>query len=474
MLVPNFIKKKIVYCYAPFNNLLIDQQGQFRICCHNNTYTLGKYPENTPEEIWFGAQRKAITQQFLKGEIPPSCSPCFRFGLNSNSPDSKITHAAKNKNTAFKNYPLQIEFLLDNNCNLNCVMCATNISSSSTTPYVSTEAPVEFSDTFIELITPFLTHGRYFVFSGGEPFLIPQYFTIWEIISKLNPSAGIYVQTNGTILNDTIKDALKKYKIQIGVSVDSIIPETYEKIRKNAVFNKTFENLEYFIRHTESIKNTLTLMTVPMTLNAHEIPQIIEYCNAKHIYFALSILERPIHLALWTWPSQKLKALLEAYNSFTFKEYPHDRIIQKNISSFNYYKELIKKYMDIKTGNESREKDLKKAITEKAFLIKDNLLSIVQEKLTMITPDKNLSQVLTSRFFQLITKMEKKYAGDFNDGYPIHAIFIIKDIALVLQLMTERNDSEIEKTASANIEEFCLLMQTRSYDRILNENNSRI
>ncbi|OPZ97343.1 MAG: hypothetical protein BWY70_01528 [Bacteroidetes bacterium ADurb.Bin408] len=70
--------------------------------------------------------------------------------------------------------------------------------------------------------------------------------------------------------------------------------------------------------------------------------------------------------------------------------------------------------------------------------------------------------------------MEKKYAGDFNDGYPIHAIFIIKDIALVLQLMTERNDSEIEKTASANIEEFCLLMQTRSYDRILNENNSRI
>lgn len=466
-----FLKRKKVYCYAPFNNLLIDQQGQFRICCHNKTYTLGRYPEDTPEEIWFGKKRKEITQQFIKGEIPHSCYSCIHNGLNSSSPDSKMRQAAKYNETSFSHYPAQIEFLLDNTCNLNCVMCATNISSSSTADYVINGTQAEFSDVFIEQIKPFLKKGRYFVFSGGEPFLIPLYFTLWELISELNPNAGIYVQTNGTVLNDSIKAALKKHKIQMGVSIDSIVPETYEKIRKNASYQKTFDNLTYFIRHTESINKTLTMMTVPMTHNAYEIPSIVEFCNIRRIYFTISILERPIHLALWTWSSEELKTLLEAYKNYTFKCAPEDSVVKKNMHSFVCFKELIEKYLQVKTENESRENAFKKAITEKGLSIKNNFLPMIQDVLSKLTTDKSLSEELTTRFLRLITKMEKKYIASFNNDYPLHAIFIVIEPDRVLRLMLDHDDTDMEKTASAHIEEFCLLMHTKSYDRIMNLHN---
>ncbi len=230
------IKQKKLLCYAPFYSLLFEQQGNLKICCHNVSYILGKYPKDKIADVWFGNKRKEIAYCFLKGTIPASCKDCIRNGLKINLPELFTYKKTEQEILDFDKYPLQVDFMIDNTCNLDCIMCNPHVSSSSSNPKPFFANPIKFNDDFFEQVKPFLKNGLFFVFSGGEPFLIPLYQKMWEYISKTNVNATIYVQTNGTILNENIRYLIKKFNLSIGVSIDSLKKEIQKTIRKNASF----------------------------------------------------------------------------------------------------------------------------------------------------------------------------------------------------------------------------------------------
>ncbi len=188
--------------------------------------------------------------------------------------DGRVSHA----------YPRRMEFSLDNRCNLECAMCSGYFSSTIRSnreklPPLS----MMYDDAFVEQLVEFIPHLKNVNFLGGEPFLIDIYYKIWELFIELNPECEISITTNGTVYTSRVKRVLEKLNCHINVSLDSVTRESYEAIRKNAIFARTMSNLDAFSEVNRSRKKGLTISTCALVSNSRELPDIIKFANERNI-----------------------------------------------------------------------------------------------------------------------------------------------------------------------------------------------
>ncbi len=460
-------KRPLPLCYAPFNNLLIDQQGCIKICCHNISYILGRFPIDRINDVWFGKMRQSITNQFLFDETPDSCNSCIKNGLNIDLLSTKTAYSKRKNLINFNQYPYQIDFLLDNNCNLDCIMCSSNISTSSTNTDVYALEKVNFNEDFFTQIKPFLEKGRFFVFGGGEPFLIQIYSKMWKYIYEKNSSATIYVQTNGTILTDQIKKTIEKYKINIGISIDSVNKENYEKIRRNASFEKTFENIEYFIQYSDSQKKNMTLMVTPMIINADEIPHIFEYANNNNLHFSLSILDRPVHLAIWSLPSKEIFKLIDKYKSFKFLTDSSQNLIKNNIKAFQIFILLVEKYARRKVFIEQHQQKILSQIIKLSEYFAENYETILKFSIENSSIEKYKKEAFHNRAKDLINQLIEKNATLFDNKLYLYSYFINKEMSSFVNNLINFDDYTISQFFQEKIYEHKIFFDTLSYDHII-------
>jgi len=352
--------------------MTVYKDGEIRICCFNTALSIGHYPLQSLEEIWFGEKRKNITDSFLKGNYPLSCSHCLKESLDTNSPDSKVKNIGAFGLPDSKSYPAHIDFMLDDTCNLDCVMCSRVASSSSTNIDSGLKNKITYDASFKKQIQPFLKQGKFFAFSGGEPFLIPLYAEMWEMIHQYNPAATIYIQTNATVLNDRVKQQLEKYRPELSLSIDSLNKETYEQIRRGASFGTVSENLKFFLSYARKYNKKLSLRITPSVLNVYEIPEIVHYCNTHSVFFALSILEHPYHLAVWSLPAATLNKILETYYATLAKSTDHAGTSINN-ETYKSWIALVEKYRDVKDYCERNSASLLETITLRSQMLANTL-----------------------------------------------------------------------------------------------------
>jgi hypothetical protein len=53
-------------CLAPFKSLRFMPEGNITVCCHNNSFVLGRYPDVSPIDAWNGQEIKIIRKNFQK------------------------------------------------------------------------------------------------------------------------------------------------------------------------------------------------------------------------------------------------------------------------------------------------------------------------------------------------------------------------------------------------------------------------
>lgn len=71
------------FCLAPWlGELVIDLQGNVRLCCSTN-YSLGNLNESSLLEIWNSPKMKDIRAAFARGFNPKACSYCQGFALSN-------------------------------------------------------------------------------------------------------------------------------------------------------------------------------------------------------------------------------------------------------------------------------------------------------------------------------------------------------------------------------------------------------
>lgn len=356
---------KRLFCYNPFVNLFFDTYGNAVACCRSHQNVLGTYPQQSLKEIWFGEKAQQMREHMRHNDLQMGCDYC-KLQLASNRLQGLPSmHAEEFATSAAGNYPRIMEFELSNICNLECVMCSGRVSSAIRKNREGLEPlPCPYDDEFVEQLKDFIPHLRKAFFYGGEPFLIPLYYKIWDLILKLNPGMELYAVTNGTVMNQRIEELLKKAHFNLIVSVDSLDKEQAEIIRKGCDFDEVLKNFEIF-RKISGRK--ISVSHTPMTLNWRETPAIIEFCNKRNTAINLSYVEGPAKYALWSLLPEQLDEIHEVYQQVHWAPGQNDFQSRYNIKVFNelrnqvlYFRnrnrEILDSYRDLaKRWNDERE-----------------------------------------------------------------------------------------------------------------------
>lgn len=291
-------REKRRICHIPEKGLYFGLRGQVYSCCFNKSHVLGTYPEHSIREIWEGRALKAQRKAIRKWDLSLGCQGCFELIKARNLSALPLRNydqfAARNRR-----YPAKMDFELYNTCNLECIMCRGEFSSSirkNREGLPPIDSPYDAA--FFSQVEEFIPHLKSSHFLGGEPFLIPQYIDLWERMAALNPKMSLSVQTNCTVLNQRIKEILERIDFHIGVSIDSLDPENYARIRKNGQLGRVLENLAYFREYTRRRKTLLNLSFCPMPQNWRELPQVVDFCNEWEIPLMFTTVESPPECSL--------------------------------------------------------------------------------------------------------------------------------------------------------------------------------
>lgn len=418
-------KSKCKYlCNAPFSTIFFTEYGEILPCYYNKNIVFGKYPEQSPEEAWFGEKMNNLREHIKHNDLSYGCQDCMQYLNNENYYSAgawKYDYLPVNKSK----YPISIDFQISNICNLSCIMCNGEYSQTVRQKREKKDTYSNpYDEEFLKKIIPFIPHLKEAAFTGGEAFIIKQYFEIWDKIIEINPKIIISVTTNGTILNSRIKSYLEKLNFNITMSLDSINKENFENIRRLSNFDNVLNNLNYYIDYTKSKRTLLTVKICPMRQNWHELPEIINFLNEKNILFLFNNVVFPPYCSLWNLPFEKLNEIYLFLKEKTFNTISN---IQKgNIERVN---NLIKQIAE--WGNQAKEfennyPDINsKSVSEINILLKNKIRQYLTAN-TNISTSTSFGQDLEKVFDELIISIYDEYilknAFIYFFKIPIHRI----------------------------------------------------
>lgn len=233
-------------CYAPSIQLSFTPDGNASVCCRSRHVPVGNVATSTLDEIWRGPKARAFRIALARDVMPAGCSECARLlkhGVYENHPILDFDHIAPDPELR---WPTLLEFALSNRCNLECVHCTGDFSSLIRAKEGLPPLPDVYGDRFFAELRDYLPHVRATSFVGGEPFLQPECYAIWDAMAELGCTATIFVTTNGTVWNAKVERLLEKLPIDVGISLDGLTRETVESIRVNARHTILTQNVKRF------------------------------------------------------------------------------------------------------------------------------------------------------------------------------------------------------------------------------------
>lgn len=330
-------------CHAPMRSLYFDIHGKATACCFNRTHILGQYPFNEISEIINGEKRTFLQNQLCRQNFMYGCQHCHKLidAGNFEGVEARLYDNLKNQ----KNIPSEMVFELDNTCNLECVMCHGEFSSSIAKKQGLTKIQHPYDDEFINQIRNYIPYLKVAKFLGGEPFLINIYYQLWDLIIEINPKCKIILQTNGTIFNEKVKEYLSRGNFYIGISVDSLDKSNFEYIRKNAHFETVMNNIDEFIKVSKKKGNFVNISVCPMQQNWNEIPEIVKFCNEKNVFIYFNTVYTS-GFAISELSEEKLLELLTYYR--TFKIAAKSYIAKRNSRFFRNFISNVESWYNVK------------------------------------------------------------------------------------------------------------------------------
>lgn len=344
---------KSTLCYAPFKSLYFGHGGKVYACCYNRQYILGTIPEETIEEIWFGQKADKLRNYIKHNDLTLGCGGCDNLFTAKNFDAVKASMYDHYPELANR-FPSLMEFELSNICNLECIMCSGEFSSSirknrERMPVI----PQVYGSKFVEQLKKFIPWLSEVKFYGGEPFMVDIYYEIWDQIILLNPSCKISVQTNATTLNSRLKALLERKNFDLNISLDSLNKEKYESIRINARFESVMENIEYFRKYAKEKNTFLGISCCAMRDNWRELPDFITFCNEREVPVYFHTVWGPVERTLWNLDSATLLEIYEYLEQFTF---PQSSVIERK--NYAHYIDTLNLIRNWQAAAVIREKEL--------------------------------------------------------------------------------------------------------------------
>ena len=284
-------------CLIPFMGLNIHPTGEWQLCPSARK----KAPldlENQLSSVWEGATINSVRRKMLDNqEVFSHCSGCFR--LEKEGVESRRTRFNKKRLQFYggsacydfvygsKRKLLELDISFSNLCNLDCVTCNSDYSSSWVKPdYKAFSEGVNFRKirkdkiwkikrSFIDsIIDSSIKDIKLIFIKGGEPLIDSNCLYFLKRLSDFKKDGlSVYVQTNGTTMDSKVISAIGDLNIEISFSVDGL-KDHYNWIR-GFDFYKMMRNFEKL--HTiKNLKHSYFNYTVS-AFNFYRVSDFIRF-----------------------------------------------------------------------------------------------------------------------------------------------------------------------------------------------------
>jgi MoaA/NifB/PqqE/SkfB family radical SAM enzyme len=300
-------------CYAPHTNLFFDFWGDVRACCWNTKHTLGNVLRESIDDIWHGQQVQILRQALEGMQFGPGCGSC-----EQQTAGGWIANPSMRDFDRFPvsepvpEWPKRMEFSISNACNLECIMCNGNFSSRIRARREHRPAhQMMYPPAFFESLRKYLPHLIRAKFLGGEPFLVREYYNIWDMMIADGMKTGVHVTTNGTIYNAKVERVLNALRFSIAISLDGATKKTVESIRVNANYDEQMRNFKLFREYTRARKTNLSLTYCFMPQNWFEFGDYCLFAEEWGCNVGVNTVTRPPGNAVGNLPADELRLMLE-------------------------------------------------------------------------------------------------------------------------------------------------------------------
>ena len=184
----------------------------------------------------------------------------------------KFFNTINTKPLIINNKPVTAQIEPTSNCNLRCTFCARE--------HMGVPIGTMTFENFKKVLDALDCLYKINISGQGELFMNPELF---DMIKYAN-SRGIliHISSNGTLLSDRVIDSLCEVDVgEIGISVDSVDKERYEKIRINSNFDLLVRNIKKLTTRFKEreVKTIVTMASIIFKESVHEVPEFIELAN---------------------------------------------------------------------------------------------------------------------------------------------------------------------------------------------------
>lgn len=301
------------FCLVPFTTLQLEANGNVNVCRQKGTeFSVGNIHENTIEEIWNGKPLQDIRKEFIENKITTCKSDIKYKNCNLCPENNEIFKEVEI--SVYQTKPIQrLGFNINGKCNLECQMC--HVWKMPNGLYNEEN----FWSYAREKIFPTLKEVELL---SGEPFIQKDTYKLIDELGSVNKECRWIITTNAHWkLNTKIKKELDKILIRnIIVSIDSLVPSTYAKIRQKGDLNFVLSNLEALFEYEqERLKMGLSPLGIRINYliqkdNWHEVREIFEFHKIKkQAKSFITFLYEPSEYSLLDLSDEKKQEILEFY-----------------------------------------------------------------------------------------------------------------------------------------------------------------
>lgn len=295
------------FCVVPFTTIILEPNGSIGICRHKGSkYSMGNIKDNSITEIWNNEKVRGWRNEFLTGNIVTCEVEVKHRQCNKCTQNNTILPYADIKE--FQSGPiLKLTANFNGQCNLRCQMCDIWALPNGLYNEENFWGPAKTE------IFPYL---KEIDMLSGEPLIQPDTFRLIDEVSAMNPDCQWTITTNiHWKFGKKIEDAFNKIKIKtLIVSIDSLDPEIYHKIRKPGKLSLVLETLDSILSYRKKTKSFMIRANFLIQKdNWKEVFQILNFCYEKQINPFLTFLYAPEEFSLLNEPEELRKTILEFY-----------------------------------------------------------------------------------------------------------------------------------------------------------------
>ena len=331
------ITESKVFCMAPWVHVFNSPSGDVQPCCVSLNGSVGNLYESSIEEIWNNTAYKNFRKELLSDTPSKHCERCYkeeawgntgtlRQQFNTDYADcytDLVENFTDPDGTLHKMLLLRWDFRFNNLCNLACLGCSPEYSStwgSLNKVLDPNYTEIQFKDSkknkerFINVIKTQANYVKKVYFAGGEPLIQSEHYEILEEIKNLNRLQNIDF-TYSTNLNTmsykstNIIDYWKDMKkLRVLVSIDEVDEHRLYYMRFPSMLNKIIENIKLLNTNLTASGQDWTITPTWSIMNMHRMKEIVGFFYDNNLlprtFYNSNIWEYDVHNIILMGPER--------------------------------------------------------------------------------------------------------------------------------------------------------------------------